>query len=90
MEGSGTCVLSNTKRLPLLPWPRRMRSSRYAQLSCTDDSGPTSKAAASPEDGGGEGRDALEGKGPQRRARKRLGRRLEEVAKAVRGGYCRL
>ena len=36
--------------------------------------------------GGGGGRDALEGKGPQRR----LGRRLEEVAKAVVGGYCRL
>ena len=31
-------------------------------------------------------RDASEGKGPQRR----LGRRLEEVAKAVGGGYCRL
>ena len=31
-------------------------------------------------------REALEGKGPQ----KRVGRRLEEVAKAVGGGYCRL
>ena len=36
------------------------------------------------------GRDALEGKGPQRRPQKRLGRRLEGVAKAVGGGYCRL
>ena len=36
--------------------------------------------------GGGGGRDALEGKGPQRR----LDRRLEEVAQAVGGGYCRL
>ena len=35
---------------------------------------------------GGVGRAALEGKGPQRR----LGRRLEEVAKAVGGGHCRL
>ena len=35
-------------------------------------------------------RDALEGKGPQRRPQERLGRRLEEVAKAVGGGYCRL
>ena len=35
-------------------------------------------------------RDALEGKGPQRRPQKRLGRRLEGVAKAVGGGYCRL
>ena len=32
--------------------------------------------------------DALEGKGPQRRPHKRLGRRLEEVAKAVGAGYC--
>ena len=33
---------------------------------------------------------ALEGKVPQRRPQKRLDRRLEEVAKAVGGGYCRL
>ena len=39
---------------------------------------------------GGAGRDALEGKGSQRRPQRRLGRRLEEVAKAVGGGYCRL
>ena len=36
------------------------------------------------------GRGALEGKGPQRRSQQRPGRRPEEVAKAVRGGYCRL
>ena len=35
-------------------------------------------------------RDALEGKGPQRRPQKRFDWRLEEVAKAVGGGYCRL
>ena len=35
-------------------------------------------------------RDALEGKGLQRPPQKRLDRRLEEVAKAVWGGYCRL
>ena len=35
-------------------------------------------------------RNALEGRGPQRRPQRRLGRRLEEVAKAVGGGYCRL
>ena len=35
-------------------------------------------------------RDAVEGKGPQRWPQKRLGRRLEEVAEAVGGGYCRL
>ena len=34
-------------------------------------------------------RDALEGKGPQRRPQKRFDRRLEEVAKAV-GGWGRL
>ena len=33
---------------------------------------------------------ALEGKGPQRPPGRRLDRRLEEVAKAVGGGYCRL
>ena len=35
-------------------------------------------------------RDALEGMGPQRRPQKRVDRRLEEVAKAVGGRYCRL
>ena len=35
-------------------------------------------------------RDALDGKGPQRRPQKRLDRRLEEGAKAVGGGDCRL
>ena len=35
-------------------------------------------------------RDALEWKGAQRWPQKRLGRRLEEVAKEVGGGYCRL
>ena len=35
-------------------------------------------------------RNALEGKGPQRRPQERLDRRLEEVAKAVGGDYCRL
>ena len=39
---------------------------------------------------GGGGRVALEGKGTQRQPQKRLGRRLEAVAKAVGGGYCRL
>ena len=37
-----------------------------------------------------QGRDALEGNGPQRPPQKRWDRRLEEVAKAVGGGYCRL
>ena len=35
-------------------------------------------------------RDAVEEKGPQRRPQKRLDTRLEEVAKAVGGDYCRL
>ena len=35
-------------------------------------------------------RDALERKGPRRRPQQRLGRRLEEVAEAVGGSYCRL
>ena len=36
------------------------------------------------------GTNALEGKGPRRRPQKQLDRRLEEVAKAVGVGYCRL
>ena len=39
---------------------------------------------------GGGGRVAVEGKGPQRWAQRRFDRRLEEVAEAVGGGYCRL
>ena len=39
---------------------------------------------------GGGGRDALEGKGPQRRPQKWLDRGSEEVAKAVGTGDCRL
>ena len=35
-------------------------------------------------------KDAIEGKGPQRRPQKRLDRRLEEAAKAAGGGDCRL
>ena len=35
-------------------------------------------------------RDASEGKAPQGRPKERLNQRLEEVAKAVGGGYCRL
>ena len=35
-------------------------------------------------------RAALEGRGPRRRPQRRLGRRLEEVAESVGGGYCRL
>ena len=37
---------------------------------------------------GAAGRDVLEGKGPQRRPQQPFDRRLEEVAKAVGGGYC--
>ena len=39
---------------------------------------------------GGWSRGAFEGKGPQRRPQRLFGGRLEEVAKAVGGGYCRL
>ena len=39
---------------------------------------------------GGFPRDASEGVGPERRPQRRVGRRLEEVAKTVGGGYCRL
>ena len=40
--------------------------------------------------GGGGGGGAVEGQGPWRRPQRRLDGRLEEVAKAVGGGYCRL
>ena len=43
-----------------------------------------------PQIDGHSGRGALEGKGPQRRPNRRLGRRLEEVAKAVGSGCYRL
>ena len=36
------------------------------------------------------GRDALEGKGPHWQPQRRFDRRLEGVAEAVGGGYCRL
>ena len=39
---------------------------------------------------GGTPREAVQGKGPQRRPQRRLDRPLEEVAEAVGGGYCRL
>ena len=39
---------------------------------------------------GPRGRDPLEGKGPHRLPQKRVDKRLEEVAKAVGGNYCRL
>ena len=61
----------------------RSRVNREAALACAD---PLTHAVPS----GGSGRAALEGKGPQRRAQKRLDKRLEEVTKAVGGGYCRL
>ena len=37
-----------------------------------------------------EGRDALERRAPRRRSQERLDRRLEAVAKAPGGSYCRL
>ena len=39
---------------------------------------------------GGIPSDALQRKGPQRRPQQRLDRRLQEVVKAVGGGYCQL
>ena len=53
--------------------------------SCCSDKG----VVLCEEERGG-GRDILDGKGPQRRPQKPLDRRLEEGAKAVGGGYCRL
>ena len=55
-------------------------------VSTTGEAGPRADAPSPPH--GGSSRD--EGRGPQRRSQMRLARRLEEVAQAVGGGYCRL
>ena len=54
----------------------------HNSTSCLNAAGACARAG-----GGG---DAVEWKGPQRQPQKRLGRRLEEVAKSVERGYCRL
>ena len=51
---------------------------------------PPPPAGGSEGAGGGSDREVFEGKGPQRLPQQRLDRRLEEVAKGVGGGYCRL
>ena len=80
-------------------WTRRCRSSRACHgTECAAWPAPAWEgrqgAEAAPVGSGTivppPGRDALEGKGPPRRPHKRLGRWLEEVVKAVGGGYCRL
>ena len=67
--------------------PCGMRSSPYLQSAGKTDhfEGLISWGV-----GGVGGSDALAGTRPQRGAQKRLGRRLEAVAKAVGGGYCRI
>ena len=79
----GSDVYENQRKYPLKGWSSKLL--------------PTDRGRFSSEDGkvcaNGQGavrRDALGGKGPQRRPQQRLDRRLEEVAKAVGGGYCRL
>ena len=52
--------------------------------------GPAAVHKAGGASRGAGGRHALQGKGPRRRPRRQLDRRLEEVAKAVGGGYCQL
>ena len=74
--------------------------SRAVPLQTTTGPSPSmdrSSAQSTAGGGGGhtgghraEGRHAFEGKGPRRRPQNRLDGRLEEVAKAVGGGYCRL
>ena len=72
-------------------------SSQTLQSSCASLSGALHASSSSPGPNHTSSsqirvvrRDALEGKGPRRRPQQRLDRRLEEVAKAVGGGYCRL
>ena len=67
---------------PQIPGGKPLSCGPAFSLSC-----PTCSARIAPPP---PPRDALEGKGPHRRPQQRLDRRLEEVAKAVEGGYCRL
>ena len=70
----------------------RWRHERAPSLSCSREhssDNTTHVPAFTSLSGVWGGRDASEGKGPQRQPQQRLGRRLEEVAAAVGGGYCR-
>ena len=78
-------------------WPIKISCSFGASQFGEECRAPACRAPFKSGRGGGWGgpappppRDALEGKGPQRRPQQRLDRRWEEVAKAVGGGYCRL
>ena len=80
------------------PIPRRSPKGRWCRMNCRYQSAcrpfPPPPHSATTADsrrrrGGGGGSSEPEA-APRRRPQRRLGRRLEEVAKAVGGGYCRL
>ena len=81
-EGWGVCqTATQTGEDGVLPGPSS------ASVQGPDGGGPGRSWCHAP---GSRGRDALEGKGPQRWPQRWVDRRLEEVAKAVGGSYCRL
>ena len=65
-----------------------MAKQHRGQNACNCGAPPVAPTMGDP--GTPRGRDAFEGKGSQRRPRKRLDRRLQQVAKAVGGCYCGL
>ena len=73
---------------PAAPWPHASENARHGDAYAKDVTERLIAMGGGPPPAGP--RDALEGKGPPRRPQKRLDRRLEEVAKAVGGSYCRL
>ena len=70
----------------ILPWLYQHSRTATTQAAETTDYSPAKREVSERL----VGKDALEGKAPQRRPDRRPDRRLEEVAKAIGGGYCRL
>ena len=73
-----------------LPRPRAESVPLSLETRLRSDGPDPSRSPKGPQAPCVRARDALEGTGPRRRLHKRWDRRLEEVAKAVGGGYCRL
>ena len=91
MKLTATQMQKNAKRQKRKRCQKKKR--RTASLRCQKNDQACICIPAPPlsrAQGGGGPVDAVEGKGPQRWPQRRLGRRLEEVAEAVGGGYCRL
>ena len=82
------CVTGRGRAGPFVVWAFRVHFGRVASAPGPGirlATSPTNLPRYSPVQVHGTPRDALEGKAPQRRPQQRLGRRLEEIAKAVGG-----